>query len=90
MPDHCTAPAALPSVLPDSPPGGVTAGMDWATVDHAVAVVDARGAVIDRFVVDAADHRPGSSCATSGSAPTCDTERGPNRRSTSASSTRRS
>ncbi|MQA08989.1 MAG: transposase [Pseudonocardiaceae bacterium] len=31
------------AVLPDEPPGGVTAGLDWARDDHAVAVVDERG-----------------------------------------------
>jgi transposase len=49
MPDLATA---SPTVLPDVPPGGVTAGVDWATADHAVA--DARGTVTERFVVDAA------------------------------------
>jgi hypothetical protein len=34
MPDHATAPptAAL-VVLPDAPPAGVTAGVDWATTE---------------------------------------------------------
>jgi hypothetical protein len=56
MPDHAPAPASAtgPAVLPDVPPGGITAGVDWATSDHVVAVVDARGTVIDRFAVDAA------------------------------------
>jgi hypothetical protein len=44
MPDHATAPPTTALVvLPEAPPGGVTAGVDWATTDHAVAVVDARG-----------------------------------------------
>ena len=29
--------------LPEEPPGGVTAGLDWARDDHAVSVVDDRG-----------------------------------------------
>jgi transposase len=37
--------------LPAIPPGGVTAGLDWATDDHVVAVVDTRGQVADRFTV---------------------------------------
>ena len=40
---------ALPLVLPDVPAGGVCAGIDWATADHAVCVVDMAGRVIDRF-----------------------------------------
>jgi transposase len=38
--------------LPASPPDGVTAGVDWAKDDHAVAVVDAAGRVVHRFTVD--------------------------------------
>jgi transposase len=37
---------------PDTPPGGVTAGIDWASADHAVCVVDPAGAVADRFSVE--------------------------------------
>lgn len=37
--------------LPAVPPGGVTAGIDWASEDHAAAVVDAAGKVITRFTV---------------------------------------
>jgi hypothetical protein len=37
--------------LPASPPGGVTAGIDWATDDHAVAIVDTAGRVVQRFTV---------------------------------------
>jgi transposase len=33
------------------PPGGVSAGLDWATDDHAVAVVDSAGQVVRRFAV---------------------------------------
>lgn len=38
-------------VLPENPPGGVTAGVDWARDDHAIAVVDARGREIVRDTV---------------------------------------
>jgi transposase len=38
-------------VLPATPPGGVTAGIDWATDDHAVAIVDTAGQVVARFTV---------------------------------------
>lgn len=37
--------------LPASPPGEVTAGLDWATEDHVVAVVDTAGQVVTRFTV---------------------------------------
>ena len=40
---------ALTLVLPDVPAGGVCAGIDWATADHAVCVVDMAGRVTDRF-----------------------------------------
>jgi transposase len=40
---------ALVRVLPDVPPGGVCAGIDWASADHAVCVVDLAGRVRDRF-----------------------------------------
>jgi len=36
---------------PDIPPGGVTAGIDWATDDHVACVVDSAGKVISRFAV---------------------------------------
>jgi hypothetical protein len=36
-------------VLPPAPPGGVTAGIDWATADHVVCVVDASGQIRARF-----------------------------------------
>jgi transposase len=36
-------------VLPDVPSGGVCAGIDWASADHAVCVVDTAGRVRDRF-----------------------------------------
>ena len=41
---------ALPQVLPDVPAGGVCAGIDWATADHAVCVVDMAGRVTGRRV----------------------------------------
>lgn len=41
------------TVLPQVPPGGVTAGLDWATADHAVAIVDDRGTITEQFLVDA-------------------------------------
>jgi transposase len=43
---------SAPNTLPDQPPNGVTAGIDWAKDDHAIAVVDASGTVVDRFAVD--------------------------------------
>jgi transposase len=36
-------------VLPPTPPGGVTAGIDWATADHVACVVDEAGKVRGRF-----------------------------------------
>ncbi|MGH3198679.1 MAG: IS110 family transposase [Streptosporangiaceae bacterium] len=38
-------------VLPQTPPGGVTAGIDWASADHVACVVDAAGQVRARFSV---------------------------------------
>jgi transposase len=38
--------------LPDTPPGGLAAGIDWASADHAVCVVDAAGEVVTRFGVE--------------------------------------
>jgi transposase len=38
--------------LSPAPPGGVTAGIDWASADHAVCVVDAEGKVTNRFTVE--------------------------------------
>jgi transposase len=40
---------ALIQVLPEIPPGGVCAGIDWASASHAVCVVDMAGRVKDRF-----------------------------------------
>ena len=36
---------------PDAPPGALSAGIDWASADHAVCIVDATGAVVSRFSV---------------------------------------
>ena len=36
---------------PDAPPGALSAGIDWASADHAVCIVDAAGAVVSRFTV---------------------------------------
>jgi len=44
-------------VLPPTPPGGVTAGIDWATADHVACVVDSAGRVLDR--ISAAHDRAG-------------------------------
>ena len=38
--------------LPLLPPGGVTAGLDWASTDHAIAVVDAHGRQIARTTIE--------------------------------------
>jgi transposase len=38
--------------LPATPPGGVTAGIDWASADHAVCVVDAAGKAVTRLTVE--------------------------------------
>src|SRR5262245_22775192 len=38
--------------LPATPPGGVTAGIDWASADHAVCVAEADGQVAVRFTVE--------------------------------------
>ena len=40
------------NTLPEEPPGGVTAGIDWARDDHAVSVVDARGREISRCTIE--------------------------------------
>jgi transposase len=40
---------ALIQVLPDVPPGGVCAGIDWASTDHVACVVDLAGRVTDQF-----------------------------------------
>jgi transposase len=38
-------------VLPPTPPGGLTADIDWGSADHAVCVVDTAGQVRARFTV---------------------------------------
>jgi hypothetical protein len=40
-----------PVRLPDVPPGGVTAGIDWASADHAICVVGGAGVAMARFTV---------------------------------------
>jgi transposase len=40
------------NTLPEEPPGDVTCGIDWASDDHAVSVVDARGREIGRCTVE--------------------------------------
>jgi transposase len=44
-----------PDSLPDQPANGLTAGIDWARDDHAVAIVDARGKQIVRHTVEHSD-----------------------------------
>lgn len=41
------------TVLPQFPPGDVAAGLDWATADHAVAIVNDRGTITEQVLVDA-------------------------------------
>jgi transposase len=38
-------------VLAETPPGGLSAGIDWGSADHAVCVVDTAGQVRARFTV---------------------------------------
>ncbi|BBG03729.1 MULTISPECIES: IS110 family transposase [Pseudonocardia] len=45
-------PAHAHATLPADPPGDVTAGLDWARDDHAVAIVDHRGTQIGRHTID--------------------------------------
>jgi hypothetical protein len=52
-PSPTRCPAASAAALPESPPGDVTAGLDWATADHAVAVVNSKGTITEQFLVDA-------------------------------------
>jgi hypothetical protein len=42
---------SAPSGLPTTLPGGVTAGIDWASTDHVACVVDQQGRVTARFTV---------------------------------------
>ena len=39
------------SVIPEPVPARVCAGIDWASVDHAICILDADGTVHDRFFV---------------------------------------
>jgi len=39
------------SLTPEPAPRRVCAGIDWASVDHAVCILDAEGAVVERFFV---------------------------------------
>jgi hypothetical protein len=56
-PDSTRSPAAsstpATTCLPEFPPGDVTAGLDWATADHAVAIVNNRGTITEQFLIDA-------------------------------------
>ncbi len=40
------------TTLPKAPPGGLTAGLDWAKDDHGVCVVDTSGQVQKRFTIE--------------------------------------
>lgn len=52
-PSPTGSPAATPTVLPPSPPGEVTAGLGWATADHAIAIVNNKGTITEQFLIDA-------------------------------------
>jgi hypothetical protein len=52
-PSPTCSPAATAICLPEFPPGDVTASLDWATADHAVAVVNNKGTITEQFLVDA-------------------------------------
>ena len=52
-PSPSRSPATTTAALPETPPGDVTAVLDWATADHAVAIVNGRGTVTEQFLVDA-------------------------------------
>jgi hypothetical protein len=52
-PTPTSSPAATATALPESPPGAVTAGLDWATADHAVAIVNSKGTITEQVPVDA-------------------------------------
>jgi transposase len=47
-----TTPNNTPSALPEFPPNDVTAGVDWARDDHAIAIVDGRGREVFRCAVE--------------------------------------
>ncbi len=36
------------SLTPEAVPARVCAGIDWASVDHAICILDAQGAVVER------------------------------------------
>jgi len=40
-----------PATTPGPVPGRVCAGIDWASVDHAICILDAEGTVLERFFV---------------------------------------
>ena len=44
---------SAPTTLPRTPDGGLTSGIDWASTDHAVAVVNTDGLEVDRFITRA-------------------------------------
>jgi transposase len=39
------------SLIPATPSARVCAGIDWASLDHAICILDAQGTVLDRFFV---------------------------------------
>ena len=43
---------SAPTTLPRTPDGGLTSGIDWASSDHAVAVVNTDGLEVDRFITE--------------------------------------
>ena len=43
---------SAPTTLPRTPDGGLTSGIDWASTDHAVAVVNTDGLEVDRFITE--------------------------------------
>jgi transposase len=44
--------SATSTTLPETPPNDMTAGIDWASQDHAVCIVDGRGREVARAVVE--------------------------------------
>jgi transposase len=46
---------SAPPALPETPPNGLTGGIDWAREDHAVAIVDTAGRPVERFTVEHTD-----------------------------------
>src|SRR5664279_3141637 len=43
---------SAPTTVPRTPDGGLTSGIDWASSDHAVAVVNTDGLQVDRFITE--------------------------------------